>query len=81
MSASNTCRANLGGQGISQISLTGIKRATVFNTNNCTGTGYQANHGRVGLPAAYSNTAAFSYRVDTTLATCATGWPNTKPTC
>lgn len=80
-SAGTTCRANLGGNGISQISLTGVKKATVFNTNNCTGTGYQANHGRVALPAAYSNTAAFSYRVDSAYATCATGWPTTKPTC
>lgn len=83
--AGTTCRANLGGTGVSNISLTGVKKATVFSTNNCTGTGLQVNHGRITLPSPYTNAAAFSYRVDSAYATCATNgtinWPTYQPTC
>jgi hypothetical protein len=85
MSAGTACRGNVGTSAgyapIRNVALTGVKKATFWANGTCTGAGTQLNHGRIVLPAGLQAQANLSYRIDSTYATCATGWPTTAPTC
>lgn len=83
--ASTACRGNVGTAAgyapIRNIAITGPKTVTFYPSGNCTGTGTNFDHGRLALPAGLAAAANLSYRINSTLAVCASGYPTSAPTC
>jgi hypothetical protein len=85
--SSSVCRANIGkldGQtttGIGTLALTSYFKLIWFRDAACAGASQIYDHGRVNLPVGWTELDHASYKLSSTRATCATGYPGVVQTC